>query len=94
MRRFLVALGLSMALVGWAFPTGAAGKSIGGCPLGGGWQLVTVESLGITPEQAVGIASLDGNRDGLTCIVPVNAAAPAPISGAIIFRDNTVSTSG
>jgi hypothetical protein len=83
-----------MAIVGWAFPTGAVGKSIGGCPPSGGWQLVTVESLGITPEQAVGIASLDGNRDGLTCIVPVNAAPPAPISGAIIFRDNTVAASG
>lgn len=94
MRRFLVTFGLSMAIVGWAFPTGAVGKSIGGCPPGGGWQLVTVESLGIPPDQAVGIASLDGNRDGLTCIIPANAAPPAPISGAIIFRDNTVATSG
>ena len=94
MRRFLVAFGLAMAIVGWAFPTGAVGKSIGGCPPAGGWQLVTVESLGIPPDQAVGIASLDGNGDGLTCIVPASAVPPAPISGAIIFRDNTVDTAG
>ncbi len=94
MRRFLVALGLAVAIVGWAFPTGAVGKSIGGCPSGDGWQLVTVESLGIPPDQVVGIASLDGNRDGLTCIMPVNADPSAPISGAIIFRDNTVGASG
>jgi hypothetical protein len=94
MRRFLVVFGLSMAIVGWAFPTGAAGKSFGGCPPEGHWQLVTVESLGISPDEAIGIASLDGNRDGLTCIMPSNAAAPAPTSGAIIFRDNTVGTSG
>jgi hypothetical protein len=33
MRRFLVVFGLSMAIVGWAFPTGAAGKSFGGVRL-------------------------------------------------------------
>jgi hypothetical protein len=37
-----------------------------------------VESLGITPETATGIPSLDGNRDALTCIrfLPVSEASP------------------
>ena len=45
-------------------------------------------SLGITPETATGIPSLDGNQDGLTCI---NRLPNHPlIEDAFVFRDNTV----
>jgi hypothetical protein len=39
MRRFLIAFGSAIAIVGWAFPTGAVGKSIGGVrlPAAGSW---------------------------------------------------------
>jgi len=90
MKRVIVVLAVAASLVGGVFAHGAAAKSIGGCPTGDSWQLVTVESLGIPEEEAVGIASLDGNRDGWTCITPNPANAAAPISGASIFRDNTV----
>ena len=65
-------------------PGSAVGKSIGGCPESASekWELVTVESLGIPPEAANGIASLDGNGDGLTCIKPQGTGG--------VFRDNTV----
>ncbi len=92
MKRFVVGLCLSVLLVVLPFPVMAGAKSIGGCPVDatGNWQLVTVASLGIPEEIAVGIASLDGNGDGWTCVIPVPASASAPIAGAVIFRDNTV----
>lgn len=77
---------LAIAVVAAALlATGSAvGKSIGGCPESASakWELVTVESLGIPPEAATGIASLDGNGDGLTCIKPQGTGG--------VFRDNTV----
>ena len=79
-----VALFLSLA-------TGLAqGKSVGGCPTGSGaaWTLVSVSSLGIDPETAMGIPSLDGNRDGWTCIRTPTQQSPA--GEFSIFRDNTV----
>ena len=48
---------------------------------------MTVESLGIPPDQASGIPSLDGNADGWTC------AKYQPLGNgftALQFRDNTV----
>ncbi len=74
-----VALLGGLAVAAFA-PIGASGKTIGGCPsgAGAGWSLVTVESLGIDPEVAVGIASLNGNGDGYTCLK------------GLVFRDNTV----
>jgi hypothetical protein len=80
---FLTALVGSVSFVA----TGAQAKSVGGCPPAGNWQLVTVESLDISPEVASGLASLDGNDDGWTCIKPL-AIPGAP--GAFVFRDNTV----
>ena len=61
----------------------AEAKSVGGCPPGGAFRLVSVEDLGIDPEVATGIPSLDGNQDGLTCIKPLGEEG-------FIFRDNTV----
>jgi hypothetical protein len=83
----LVVLMATLAVLGIA-PT-AGGKSIGRCPNGASekWELVTVASLGISPETANGIPSLDGNGDGWTCIHPV---PNHPVEGAFIFRDNTV----
>jgi len=47
-----------------------------------------VASLGITPETATGIPSLDRNQLGLTCI---NRLPNHPlIEDAFVFRDNTV----
>lgn len=94
MRRVLIGLSLVVGLVGAVFPSGAAAKSVGGCPSGDGWQLVTVESLGITPEQASGIPSLDGKQDGWTCISPSRINSAAPVFGADVFRDNTVASTG
>jgi hypothetical protein len=92
MKRLLMGLALVIAVVLASIPTFAQAKSLGGCPQSAteSWQLVTVESLGIPEEIAVGIASLDGNRDGFTCIMPNPASASAPIAGSLVFRDNTV----
>lgn len=94
-RKFVVLAATCIAAVGLSASTGAA-KSVGGCPLGpaGVWELVTVESLGIDPETASGIPSLDGNADGLTCIGPIPANEHSPAAGAFVFRDNTVGASG
>jgi len=79
------------ALLSLVLPlSGASAKSVGGCPesTSDKWQPVTVESLGISPEVAVGIPSLDGNGDGYTCIKPLPGHPAGP--DTIIFRDNTV----
>ena len=70
------------------FAPGASAKAVGGCPVG--FELVTIQSLGISPETASGIPSLDGNGDALTCVVYLTVSEHATISGAFIFRDNTV----
>jgi hypothetical protein len=88
-RRFGAAVAVLAATVAVAFPGAASAKSIGGCPTGDDWDLVTVESLGIPPDTASGLASLDGNRDGWTCIMPL-VDVPGIPEGAFIFRDNTV----
>jgi hypothetical protein len=67
----------------------ASAKSIGSCPPRGGWELASLADLGITEEQSAGIASLDGNRDGYTCIKPAEAAESSFVFGALFFRDNT-----
>ena len=85
-RRFGTAVAVLAATIAVAFPGAASAKSIGGCPTGDNWNLVTVASLGIPPDVANGIASLDGNKDGWTCIKP----SPGLPEGALIFRDNTV----
>ena len=51
---------------------------------------MTVESLGLTPEEATGIPSLDGNRDTLTCIMFLPVPEGSHLDGAFVFRDNTV----
>jgi hypothetical protein len=84
-RGFIVAAPLVVAAL---FPATTGAKSIGGCPAGGDWERVTVASLDITPEEASGIPSLDGNQDGWTCI---NRLPNHPlIEDAFVFRDNTV----
>jgi hypothetical protein len=87
-RRFGAAVAVLAATVVVAFPGAASAKSVGGCPTGDDWNLVTVKSLGIPPDTAVGLASLDGNEDGWTCIRPLEG--PGIPEGAFIFRDNTV----
>ena len=71
-------------------PGPAVGKSIGGCPSGSGadWSLVLVSELGIDPETATGIPSLDGNQDGYTCIR--TSPQQSPLGELTLFRDNTV----
>lgn len=71
---------------------GASAKAVGGCPVG--FELVTVESLGIPSEDVTGIPSLDGNRDGLTCIRWFSVSENSPVSGGFVFRDNTVMGGG
>lgn len=82
------ALTLAAAAMLLVASSASAAKPIGGCPPG--WELVGVEELGITPETASGIPSLDGNGDALTCIMFSPAAENSSIGGGIIFRDNTV----
>ena len=68
----------------------ASATSTGGCPTQGGFSLVSVASLGIPPEQIDGIAGLDINNDGLTCVkVPV-VPSTSSLFGGLLFRDNTV----
>jgi hypothetical protein len=85
-RRFGAAIAVLAATVAVAFAGTASAKSIGACPTGDDWDLVKVKSLGIPPDAASGLASLDGNMDGWTCIKP----SPGLPEGAFIFRDNTV----
>jgi hypothetical protein len=85
---FAVAAAIATGFVMLVLSTGASAKAVGGCPPG--FELVTVESLGITPEEASGIPSLDGNGDALTCIMPSSANEHAVIAGGFVFRDNTV----
>jgi hypothetical protein len=88
LRRFVVLVGTVIVAAVLLVPSTAVGKSVGGCPdsASAKWELVTVESLGIPPESATGLASLDGNGDGWTCIKPMPAFGP----GGFVFRDNTV----
>jgi hypothetical protein len=68
----------------------AQGKPIAGCPHGGDWDLVTVASLGIDPETASGIPSLDGNADGYTCTRIQQLGIPPGGFYGETFRDNNV----
>ena len=88
LRRIMILLGTTGVAAALLTPGAAVGKSVGGCPTGAGakFELVTVASLGITPETASGVPSLDGNGDGFTCIKPL----PNQPAGTFIFRDNTV----
>ena len=86
--RRIVLLLITTTLVMVGFPSGSSAKAVGGCPTG--FELVTIESLGLTPEEAKGIPSLDGNVDGNTCINPLPVPAGSHLDGAFIFRDNTV----
>jgi hypothetical protein len=72
-----IALMLTFAL---AAPVAADGPPIGGCP--GKFTLVSVESLNL--DDPSGIASLDRNGDGFTCI------KEDPNGEGFVFRDNTV----
>src|SRR5262245_8746257 len=73
---------------------GASAKSTGGCPNGSGekWVLASVAGLGIDPEVASGIPSLDGNGDGNTCIRKSHGfeGTICNMEQRIVFRDNTV----
>lgn len=88
----LIALMLSTILI-----QGAGARSTGGCPSGASekWVLASVEGLGIDPEVASGIASLDGNGDGNTCIRKLfeSEGTICNMDLPIIFRDNTVASS-
>ena len=84
----LLVASIATCLAMLVFAPGAAAKAVGGCPVG--FELVTIQSLGISPETASGIPSLDGNGDALTCVVFLTVSENATISGAFIFRDNTV----
>ena len=87
MRKFLAMTGgTALVLAFTAVP--AFATSTGGCPgpAAASWTLSSLVDLGITPETADGIASLDGNGDGLTCV----KLLPGSNQGFYIFRDNTV----
>jgi hypothetical protein len=84
--RHILALAGSAALVVALSAAPATAKSVGGCPATGGWTLASLADLGISPETADGIASLDGNGDGYTCIKPLAQTG----TDVVIFRDNTV----
>ena len=85
----IAACAASALVLSLAPMSAAQAMSVGGCPPAGDFELVTVESLGITPDMASGLASLDGNGDGMTCIrfLTTSENSNGPIG---IFRDNTV----
>ena len=87
--RILVGLVSCVVLGAGIMAPAVSAKSVGTCPKGAtdAWQLVTLESLGLDPETASGIPSLDGNGDGWTCITSLSNH---PVEGAFVFRDNTV----
>lgn len=90
--RVLLLVSITMLIAAAAAPA-ASGKSTGACPRGTSakWVLATVDGLGVSPEVASGIASLDDNGDGLTCIRQLFAGTPeCDMDFPIIFRDNTV----
>jgi hypothetical protein len=91
-RRIVLTLTVAVVLMFSAFEGGANANSVGGCPSGDDWQLVSVTTLGISPEQAAGIPSIDGNGDGdaMTCVSPSPAAPGSFPAGAFIVRDNIV----
>jgi hypothetical protein len=86
-RKILAATGGAAFLIALA-ASPAEATSTGGCPTSpdAAWVLSSLADLGITPETADGIASLDGNGDGLTCVKML----PGANQGFFIFRDNTV----
>ena len=87
-RQIVVVLAVAAAV---ALPASSAtAKSIGSCPTQGDYELTAVAELGITEEQALGIASLDGNGDGYTCIKPAPVPSQSVFYGGFLFRDNTV----
>ena len=84
MKKIVATAGASVFVFAVLTGGAAQAKSVGSCPTEAGFALVTVLSLGITPELSEGYPSLDGNGDGLTCIKPVADGKWT------IFRDNTV----
>lgn len=84
---FIVLMALMLMCLGGVTSAALANEPVGGCPRGGAWELVTVASLGLDPETASGIPSLDGNDDGWTCIKQL---PNFPEEGSFVFRDNTV----
>jgi hypothetical protein len=83
---FMVLILLALCLIGF-IGVALADEPLGECPKAGNWELVTVESLDISPETASGIPSLDNNDDGWTCI---KTLPNFPVEGVFIFRDNSV----
>ena len=64
---------------------GHVNKTVGGCPHSGKWDLVSLGSLGL--DNAVGLPSIDGNGDGMTCVL-VQALRNG--KNGMVFRDNNV----
>jgi hypothetical protein len=91
MLRILSSLG-ALIVASAIAASSASATNTGGCPTHtqGGFKLVSVTSLGIPPEQLDGIASLDVNNDGLTCIKAPTVPSTSSVFGGAVFRDNTV----
>jgi hypothetical protein len=84
MRRLVTIASLVLLLGTAGIPPSAAKEPLGACPPGDDWELVKVSSLHIPREVVSGLASLDGNGDGWTCVSPLEQR------GGLVFRDNTV----
>ena len=88
-RAYGVGLAIAAPLAAVALYTApATATSIGACPTGSNWERVALADLGIDPDTASGIPSLDGNGDGFTCIHDLPNYPRFP--DAFVFRDNTV----
>jgi hypothetical protein len=74
---------LVLLFVASVSPVAADGKPIGDCPPGFTFKLVSELNLG----GASGIASLDGNGDGWTCMKRLDTP---PYPTAVILVDNRV----
>jgi|tagenome__1003787_1003787.scaffolds.fasta_scaffold20959118_3 hypothetical protein len=85
MRALLSTTGAAAVLAATVMAAPAQATSTGGCPTGTGadWMLVPV-SVVIGTGDSTGIASLDGNGDGLTCLRIFATVERG------VFRDNTV----
>ena len=64
---------------------GAANRPVAGCPNGGKWELISLDSIGL--GGAVGLPSIDGNGDGWSCAFFQDLGHGQT---GVVLRDNNV----
>jgi hypothetical protein len=64
---------------------GSANRPVAGCPLNARWELISLESIGLSG--AVGLPSIDGNGDGWSCAFFQDLGHGQT---GVVLRDNNV----